>query len=532
MVIWDRFVSEKKWPLWTLVLVALILYLLNFNSFQAGAYGDEASYMILAQSIATGQGYARINYPSPEPEVDWPFGYPLLLSPLVALWPFNYIPLKLLSVFLTVLALFVIQKYLEFRLTPFYVLLGVALYAVNNQVVRYSSIVMAEAAYVLWSFLALYLVHQFECDRYTKWYQLPLLALTLVAASTTRLIGGSLAIALLLFMVIHRQVKPAILLGVLYTIGMIPHFLLSMDSGGLFLPQESVNQVDVWSNLDIFLPNLRDYLFDLTPQIVFGLLGPTTYSLIATIPILFWSVFIVKLGLLFLLLLGFLRLMKKQLTVGELYFLAYLGVIIIRKYVPGLPSVEIRYLMPLLPLLLLYLIQGLDWAVSGLAIRLTRPAIVPVSVLCLVLPIFAIQSSRDIYNILHPNNILPTSNSIVDLRVGTTWIAAHTEPNAIIMCSEPRAHFLYARRHTMDFPSSQNEAALLEKIKRYQVSYILIGPRLQESPVSQFDGYQGKDILPLLRQNPDLFQLVYESNEKQVWVYQVVWKELINSANR
>ena len=62
--------------------------------------GDNASYIILAQSILrTGDGYSdNITTDQPRPHTQYPFGYPLLLAPLVAVAGADFVVLKFLSV--------------------------------------------------------------------------------------------------------------------------------------------------------------------------------------------------------------------------------------------------------------------------------------------------------------------------------------------------------------------------------------------------------------------------------------------------
>ena len=124
-------VSGESWPFAGITLIAMVLYLINFNFFQVGNWNDDAVYIILARAITSGQGYARINFPTPQPEVAWPFGYPLLLSPLVAIWPFNFTPLKIMSLVLTVTSIFILKKVLDFRIRHPFALLILALFKLN-----------------------------------------------------------------------------------------------------------------------------------------------------------------------------------------------------------------------------------------------------------------------------------------------------------------------------------------------------------------------------------------------------------------
>jgi hypothetical protein len=54
-----------------LIFISAVIGLLRFDSFQVGAFSDDAHYIVLAESLASGQGYRLINYPNAPTE--WAF---------------------------------------------------------------------------------------------------------------------------------------------------------------------------------------------------------------------------------------------------------------------------------------------------------------------------------------------------------------------------------------------------------------------------------------------------------------------------
>ncbi|MCK4815190.1 hypothetical protein KA005_05425, partial [bacterium] len=81
-----------------MLLVNLIFSLALFEP-KPHTGGDNASYILLAESILrSGDGYSQGYRPvAPEPHTQYPFGYPLLLSPLSALFGRNILDFKFLS---------------------------------------------------------------------------------------------------------------------------------------------------------------------------------------------------------------------------------------------------------------------------------------------------------------------------------------------------------------------------------------------------------------------------------------------------
>jgi hypothetical protein len=503
-----------------IVLIALTLYILNFNFAQVGIFSDDAAYIILAQSIATGQGYGRINFPIPAPEVAWPIGYPLLLSPLVAVWPFSYWPLKILSTVLIVASIFILWKYLNYRIAATYSLLVVALFAMNNHVVNYASFVMSDAPYLFWSLLALLLYQKFENENYARWYHVPVLALIITAAALTRLIGVSLALAFGVILLLRFRFKLALVFGAIFLIGFSPQFLLARIAGGSLFPPEVAETVDVTTNYLKFFPNLNEYFFVHIPMYMSGLFGPMTMNYAEKLGVT-WFVLLVKYILVFLVFLGLLRLLRKKIHMDEIYLIGYFSVLGIKTWEEGADTTP-RYLLPLLPLLYLYLIYGTDWVATALANRFSRRAIVPAVISLVFVPMLVLLCIRGLRS-------ASTTYAATDLTAGATWIAANAEADSVVMTPLPLHHYLYARRHTVYSSSNlaPDQEALFNAIKDQNVSYVLVSPGMQHTENPTLNEYQSNIVLPTLVEYPDYFEQVYHDVTKNVWVYRVIktWDE-------
>jgi hypothetical protein len=73
-----------------LVLLAILAFafaLATLDTFPIGAGGDDAMYLVLAKSLATGHGYHSINVPGAPPNTHFPPGYPVVLSMLWRMAP-------------------------------------------------------------------------------------------------------------------------------------------------------------------------------------------------------------------------------------------------------------------------------------------------------------------------------------------------------------------------------------------------------------------------------------------------------------
>ena len=75
---------RQRWPL-LLTLVGILAFafgLATLDTYPIGAGTDDAMYLVLAKSLATGQGYRSINLPGAPQNTHFPPGYPAVLSVL------------------------------------------------------------------------------------------------------------------------------------------------------------------------------------------------------------------------------------------------------------------------------------------------------------------------------------------------------------------------------------------------------------------------------------------------------------------
>src|SRR5438132_143057 len=132
----------------SLVAIGAIGALLRFNDQLTGLTGDNATYILLARDLATGSHYENAGYP---------WGYPALLSPFLALvGPDNMLSaipwMKLLTVLLYLAALPLIYFLLRTRLLTWAAFAATVLFAINDLTLFYANDVMTEIPYICVTF--------------------------------------------------------------------------------------------------------------------------------------------------------------------------------------------------------------------------------------------------------------------------------------------------------------------------------------------------------------------------------------------
>ncbi|MCS6842761.1 MAG: hypothetical protein NZ528_00325 [Caldilineales bacterium] len=344
-----------------LVLVALIfasavIGLLRFDSFQVGAFSDDAHYIVLAESLASGKGYRLINYPNAPREWAFPPGWPILLSPLVALFPGNYETLKFLSFVLWLASIPLLYRLFANRIETPYLEILIALIAFNPGILGISGMVMSEAAYLFFSVLTLYLFEEWDRHRAKakSWLFLVAFAAAALYSQLIRTVGLSILLALVVYLLYSRRFCQAGIVTVIFVLGMLPQFWLNSQSGGSLISSGYQSQVfndSVSTKLQQIWTNVQAYFNEMIANSLIPIFGPNISSALDRLGIEIVSS-LTNAFILLLIAIG-LVLSSKRLQISELYlFFYFLGVLAF--WNPAVGSAQGRFLIPIIPLLYLY----------------------------------------------------------------------------------------------------------------------------------------------------------------------------------
>jgi len=499
------------------LVISASLCALRFNSFQVGSYEDDAHYIVLAESLATGRGYMLINYPQPMPEQAFPPGWPLMLAPVVALFPGNYAVLKLFSCLLWLGSLSLVYLLFRDRLRSPSLPALLALTAVNPLLVGAGTMVMSEAPYLFFSLLTLVAFHSWERragqkDGLTPWL-LALMAFAAVWTQMIRTVGLSIMAAILLHLILTRRYRSAAIVTVIYFLALVPQFMLNSASGGSVVSagyQAQVFEGGLDAKLkgacvtalqyaDTMLANTLVPIFG--PVIQQGLRGRGLGLLLPAINVL--TVLLLAYGMI-----GCIRLFPLEVT----YALCY-SVSILSFWNPVVGSAQTRFLIPIIPFLSLFLIVGTENILSGWPERMrrARSALLRLSVTCLLV----LSLARNLQDWLDP-----VRNRITDLSAGSSWIRENAEPDSLVMAPDPIPTYLYARRLTIPFPAECDQVHTY--LRTNGVDYVLAAPRLQTPRTTLLPPQVEQCVASELRSYGASYEVVYSDVRNNVTVYRYV----------
>lgn len=373
--------SDQRFLLFTaLSLTAfLVIYLLRLDRV-VGMFMDDAWYALLAKALASGQGYTLINSPTPGILPLYPPAYPFLLAVAFKLWPQfpnNIYLLKTVSILAMLLLGALTYLYLErYRQWPRGTALLVALVAALSPglVFMATSSLMSECVFAAVQMLALVAVE--ECVRRREverfWLFAVLAGLACSAAFLTRSMAIGLVAAALLYLAKERLFKTALvfaatvalLLGswTLYTQGRKPtaeqraevnNYIVRPYSEQFWdrlAGHESAGRITLGDLPERLWNNLSSILISDAGGILLPALFPAlNQGLAERGGGLQWMSSL--LACLFVLA-GYVFTVKERLTLAELALPFSVAIVLVWPFPPY------RFLLPALPLLLFYLLQG------------------------------------------------------------------------------------------------------------------------------------------------------------------------------
>lgn len=480
------------------ILASAVLALLRFDSLQIGTSYDDAKYIILAESLASGEGYQLINFPRPQIERNFPPGWSLLLSPFTLVFPKNYDALKLVSLVLWLSSIFLVYKLFSKRLTSPYLEILTALVALNPLLVGTSVTVMSESAYLFFSLLALLSFDKTD-EKKTGW-----LILAIFLAFYTqqiRSIGIALTVSLLIILFLSRRFKELGIFVVLFVVGFSIQSWINLRNGGTVISSGYEAQVlsgSIMEKIGQVGSNAVGYF----EQVLAGSLIPIFGTRLDTM--FGWLFILLNIVILLLLVLGMFAI-KPKLEWMHIYFVIYIAGIL-AFWNPQVGSVKARFLIPILPLLYFYFLNGLKW----LTRENSRIVMGVAFGVALVLLARNLQDWRS-----------PIREQMTDLSLGTSWLAEHAPVDAVVMVNEPVPAYVHVQRKTINFP--KNDQELEAYLQNQGVDYVVIAPLLQ-SPQSTELSKDVQEIQSIIESLPNAFELVFEDTENNVKVYQYIGK--------
>lgn len=512
-----------------LLVAAALLYVAGFGTFQVGTYIDDAHYITLARAMAAGKGYSLIGYVDTPPELKFPPGLPLILTPVALLVPTSLDAFKVPSLLLT-LASFPFWFVLFRRRLPFTLsFLTLCAVATNPILTGSATLAMSEAPFLFFTAVLLVLADDYRENRRYPLLKCVLVAVVLSALYFVRTVGIVFFAATLVYLLAVRRIRHAMIIAVLFAIpfGAWAYHNATVGQGPVSTQYEqelagpnttSTAVVGPARLINRIEQNARAYAIWAIPSyLVLDPGGPQSLNSLRAIlekARVQWLRDVVRVFAFLAVGLGFLRFVRSRVRFAEAALLCYLGALLFW------PWSDPRFVQPVGPLVYLLFVAGVEIGLKHLPVATIsgqwRRATTPLVICALVL----INLAIDIHGLTSP-----VRNRITDISIGTRWIADHTPPDSIVMGEFVVPQSLYTERKMVEFPTRANvdAASSLDLFDRASVDYVLISPPITTPRRNTLDAVAQK-LEQELRAHPEKFQVVFEQPEDNVRVYRVLEK--------
>jgi hypothetical protein len=505
---------RSNWVLLLIIFSSGLLGILRFNSFQVGAFVDDAHYVVLAEGLASGQGYSLINFPGGHPERNFPPGWPLLLVPITAFFSGNFTVLKLVPFILWLISIVLVYKLFAKRMETPYLEIVVAFIALNPALIGESAMLMSEIAFLFFTLLTLNIFEYWNNKREKAGDRiLILVAVTALYAQAVRTVGIAILLAIISYLLLKRLFRQVVIFLVMVSLGMGFQVWFNSQNGGGLIPSGYKGQVignyspitkivQIWQNI-------QSYSDEMIANSLIQVFGPNVTASLEKVGLGFVPV-ILNIVIILLIMLGIILCIRKF-TVTELYVGFYfLG--ILSFWNPAVGSAQSRFLIPIIPFLYFYLFVGMLWIINRILPKKTQyvfPIVIVIS--SLVLMVSVVRNLQDWRN--------PIRNRITDLSIGRTWLRENSLPDSIILARDPVPDYLYIRRKTVAYP--KNGQDIWVYLHENNIDYLILSPKLQTPRSVELDEFTKNQILPVIETNSDNFELVFENMAHGVLVYKV-----------
>jgi hypothetical protein len=536
-----------------MLLLVSAIYVAAITPSSFGFYLDDGVYMVKAKALATGHGYRILSLPGEPVDKKSPL-YPVLLSLVWRMFPAfpdNLTVMMMMSVCASLASLVLVFKYLtkfEYS-TGWQALTIVALTAFNWRLVLLGSSVYSETTYTLLSIAALYLAEGYG-ERESKWFSGVFTGLILGLAFLTREVGVALIIAVGIFYFQRRKFSSAALvLAVAFTLvlGWVAWAKLNGTSGGTAIYNE-----DYLNRFASVISRAASRTHQSELRVVLGIISNNALMLVLVSPPLMclglpydWAhrfggpQFVVAVTMFSISLImigsGFLRTRKRSGTwrLTHVYVLSYVVFHLAWPY----DGYE-RFLIPLLPFLFLFLVNGLTLLVQLVRIELAAKVSVArrSSAAFIGLSLLMLTVASGYVGFIGLRGILFYSKTYWDQQTSdylqaVEWIKSNTNSSDILICPRDTSYSLYSgRKAVLLFPFSdaglldrcqpnddEAEQAILRIIKEHSPAHLVV----TSAELAGTDFVYYRALQSLIEHHPETLVLAFKSGDGRVSVYRI-----------
>ncbi len=454
----------------TLLIVGVVVavqVLLTGLSFDPSAHtgGDNAGYLSLAHSLADRGTYQELWDPAEPPHTKYPPLFPALLAGLMLLGAKSWLTFKLTAAVATTLAVAAAVLWIR-EVRGVGLALGVGLLlAMSNAWLYYSRWILSDPPFLFLTLASLWTLQR-STTRGGRW--LAVGGALAILAYFTRSAGLPLVVAVALWLAWRRRGRALAAFAAAFAVPAVLWWLRGRGARGggyvseFWLVDPYRPDLGRAGAVDLLLrmgTNLRRYVVEILPE---GLTGVLT-----------GAVAVLGVALVLAALWGWVRRLRREPGVAELFFPLYGGLLLLWP----VPWSGDRFALPLFPLLLLYGAEGLE----DLLGRIHRKAVLPgLAAAFLVLALPALGSwSRDVQRatlcrapVTEGDPFFCYGAGVREYVALARWSGRYLPEDAVVVTRKPRIFYVLSGRKAVSLPLTRDPDAFLGRLREAGAGYL------------------------------------------------------------
>jgi hypothetical protein len=442
--------------IWVLPVVLSIglFYLLTIR--QGHAWGDDFSmYIHHAKNLAEGVPYGQTGYiynpylhlytsyrvqigPQTYPPV-----VPLLLTPIYYLWGLNLNAFKVGLILTFILALVVIARAFKNYLSPPWLAALIFILGFNPFFWQFKDNIVSDLPFLLFIYLGLFLIHRaYESREARGKLDALLVALSIYLAYGTRSIGLLLIPCLLIYDFINYRKVTAFAVQVVCFAGV---FILLQN---LLLHSDSSYADHLGLDIGIVTHHIKGYPRALSEFWLNGYSKTLRFGLFA-----FMSIFAA---------IGYFSSLRRRISCYEIFFAIYLGAILVLPIYDG-----IRFLLPVIPLYLLYALVGMKGIFRG---RERAGGLVFAALMAAIVITYFGQYRKQEFGPIREGIIKSEAQQFFE------YVKGKTGENDTFVFRKPRALALFTGRNASSWHQPADDQVLWDYFRKINAAFLVLGP--------------------------------------------------------
>lgn len=478
---------------------------------------DDGCYYLLGKSLASGQGYRELWTPGEPLHALWPPGYPAVLAFVMGLWGDTPQVLKIPNALFGILGLVASLVLLRQRCTRAGTIIGGCLIGLNPMLLLFTSgYLRSEAMFFGASCASLaFLELSMKSDAPGKRRAMVVLcALFVLGSLYARSIGAVLALSCLFGFAIARRWRAALTFGAIVVIGYSPWLLRQYElqrahvqTYGTFIAGDTPGSKSaIAGGIDYAVR----YVTSATPQVISPGL-PLFADRIARRLVGVEFRFLLHALLVLLALVGALVDLRRPGKAFHIY-VAFSYLVFFR-----FPTFNARFVLPLLPILVRWIVIACECLFSSIAARTGVPRVLRYSfgTVAALMVVFAaryqVLSAQGCRSPQYPE---PAVRSYIQ---AAQWIRDNTQRDVVVASRTAPNMSQWSERHSVMWLSGGDSRRIVNGLSEARVSFVVADSIT--APGRDSDRIQ---TLALQREMPQCFHLVKSIGKPATRIYRFV----------